>query len=94
MDIRNFFTKQTPNANPPKIEVVAITLVMPLLLRQTLQMPPMFLIYHLVILEAAYRHRLTVHRSAMQVQQMIRIQQSAAYICSNSSRFRYRESRQ
>ena len=54
---------------------VAITLVMPLLPRQTLQISPMFLIYHSVILKAAHRHRLTVHRSAMQVQQLIGIQQ-------------------
>ena len=54
---------------------VAITLVMPPLPRQALQMSPMFLIYHSVILEAAHRHRLTVHRPVMQVQQLIRIQQ-------------------
>ena len=61
---------------------VAITLVMPLLPRQTLQMSPMFLIYHSVILEAAHRLRVTVHRSAMQVQQFIQIQQPAACLFS------------
>ena len=57
---------------------VAITLVMPPLLRQILQMSPILLIYHSEILEAAHRHRLTVHRPAMQEQQLIRIQQPTA----------------
>ena len=90
MDVRDFFTKQIPNANPPKIEDDAP----PSKQRNSSDHPGnassstpstsnVTNVSHLSSSDfrrcsSSQRHRLTVHRPVMQVQQLIRTQQPTA----------------